>query len=300
MTDLYNRVTGQREPAIVATADNIRQPAGATPVEPAPQPAETPSVTTPAATLAEADVAERLLGRWNIIEAGGKGIKAADPEEQPYLVFDSGAVNPALLKVYAFTGCNTLNGIIALTEKSGIEKVGEMAATMRLCPDADAEPAIIDAFNTMVSYHIERHENTYLLSFLNDRGATVMVASRTDMSFIDGAWQVAEIQPIKIDDDSMPEPMQLVFDINEGRLHGNTGCNVLNASISTDPTEPNSLTISNPLTTRMACPNAGLEQQLTNALSRVASAAKGHHNTLYLLDQAGNKVMTLHRIHPEL
>lgn len=299
MIDFYNKVTGQREPAYVATADNIRRPAadGETPTD-TPEPVMPASV--PPATVAEAEAADRLLGRWSILEAEGKAVNAAEGEEHPYLAFDSTAVNVAILKVYAYTGCNTLNGAFALTGKSGVEKVGEFATTMRLCPDAETEAAIISAFNSMVSYHLEHHENTYQLSFLNERGSIVLVAGRTDMSFLDGAWQVTEIQPIKIEYDAMPEPMQLVFDMNEGRLHGNTGCNVLNATVSTSDSHPNSLTITNPLTTRMACPNAGLEQQLTNALSRVASAAPGRHSTVYLLDEAGNKVITLHRVHPEL
>lgn len=299
LTDLYNKVTGQREPAYVATADNIRRPAANDETSTAnPEPVS--PATVPAATVAEAEAADRLTGRWSILEADGKAVTAPEGEEHPYIAFDSTAVNAAVLKVYAYTGCNTLNGALALTGKSGIEKVGEFATTMRLCPDADTETAIINAFNSMVSYRLERHENTYQLSFFNERGTIVLVAGRTDMSFLDGAWQVTEIQPIKIEDDAMPEPMQLVFDMTEGRLHGNTGCNVLNATVSTSEGHPNSLTISNPLTTRMACPNAGLEQQLTNALSRVASAAPGRHSTVYLLDEAGNKVITLHRVHPEL
>ncbi|MDE6545637.1 MAG: META domain-containing protein, partial [Paramuribaculum sp.] len=65
--------------------------------------------------------------------------------------------------------------------------------------------------------------------------------------------------------------------------------------ITTSIETRNSITISNPATTRMACPNAGLEQQLVNALGKVAKAQKGKNGTVDLLDAAGNTVITLSR-----
>lgn len=242
-----------------------------------------------------------IYGKWIVADAGGKEVNApSEGDERPYVTFDSTATNPFILKIYAYTGCNTLNGRVALTPEGRLAKTGEFASTLRMCPDAEAEPAIIDAFNTVARYRIEHIGGSYILYFYNQAGANTLVLRKSDMGFLDGAWDVDRINPIDVKPDDMPEPMRLVFDMTEGRLHGNTGCNVLNAGVSTDVNVRNSLTITNPATTRMACPNAGLEQQLLNALGRVAKAEKGRRGTVHLLDAAGNTVITLSPAHISL
>lgn len=244
-----------------------------------------------------------VYGKWAISEAGGQPVVSGDSDdapERPYIVFDTMAVNPYLLKFYANTGCNILNGKMALTQDGHLTKAGEYAATMRFCPDAVHEQAIIDALNTAATYKVDRVGNNYVFYILNPMGNTTMVLRKNDMGFLDGAWEVTAIPPIKVSSDDMPEPMRLVFDMTEGRLHGNTGCNVLNATVTTDINRPNTLTIVDPATTRMACPNAGLEQQLIVALGKVASAQPGKDGTVNLLDSAGNTVLTLKHTDPTL
>ena len=244
-----------------------------------------------------------IYGKWIIADAGGKAIPAPaddDTPERPYIVFDSMAVNPFLIKFYAYTGCNTVNGRMALTDGGKIAKAGEFASTLRLCPDAEHESAIIDALNTAARFRVEKVANNYLLYIYNSSDANTMVLRKNDMGFLDGAWNVTAIPPIEVKADDMPDPMQLVFDMTEKRLHGNTGCNVLNAQIKTDADKPNSIAIPDAITTRMACPNAGLEQQLLVALGKVASARQGKKGTVDLLDEAGNTVLTLSPANPTL
>lgn len=239
-----------------------------------------------------------IYGHWTIVDAGGKQVAASandEATERPYIVFDSTAVNPSVLKFYAYTGCNTVNGRLGFGKGGVVQRIGEFAATLRLCPDADSEGAILDALNSVSKYRVERVANNYILYFYNAAGNNTMVMRRNNMSFLDGAWDVTRIPPIEIKSDDMPEPMRLVFDMNERRLHGNTGCNVLNATIDTSIENRNSITISDAITTRMACPNAGLEQQLLNALAKVTKAEKGRHDTVNLLDAAGNTVIVLRK-----
>lgn len=277
-------VTGSKTPASTATATE--------------QPKTGAEMNTGAlSALQTEDVIDNVIrGKWIIADAGGKAV-AADPDEpeRPYVTFDSTAVNPFILKFYANTGCNIVNGSMALTKGNKISKIGEFATTMRACINDAAERDILNALNTAATYRLERVDNNYILYFYNGTNVNTMVLRKNDMGFLDGAWNVERIPPITINDDDMPEPMQLVFDMTEGRLHGNTGCNVLNADITTSIETRNSITISNPATTRMACLNAGLEQQLVNALGKVAKAQKGKNGTVDLLDAAGNTVITLSR-----
>ncbi|MDE7236397.1 MAG: hypothetical protein K2N66_01075, partial [Paramuribaculum sp.] len=68
------------------------------------------------------DVIDNVIrGKWIIADAGGKAV-AADPDEpeRPYVTFDSTAVNPFILKFYAYTGCNIVNCSMALTKGNKI------------------------------------------------------------------------------------------------------------------------------------------------------------------------------------
>ena len=233
-----------------------------------------------------------MFGKWDVLTVDGKRVAGA---ERPYVVFDSTAINPFILKFYANNGCNTVNGMVALTRGNEMAKVGEYASTMRLCPDAPYETGISNALENVKKYRLDvLGEGDYQMSFLNQSGKTMMVLSRNDMSFVEGAWIVTNIGQIEVNPDDLPSPMMLVIDMVEHKVHGSTGCNVLNGNIAVDPDVRNSITFKDVSTTRMGCPNAGLEQQLTAALARVIRAEQGKKaDIVLLLDQAGNTVIRL-------
>ena len=79
-----------------------------------------------------------------------------------------------------------------------------------------------------------------------------------DFDFLNGAWNVIEIAGQQIDN----QDMQLVFDIAEMKVHGNTGCNILNGSLETDLETANTISFQGIATTRMACPDASNETSL--------------------------------------
>lgn len=240
----------------------------------------------------EAMINRIMFGKWDVLTVGGKRVTGS---ERPYVVFDSTATNPFILKFYANNGCNTINGMVALTRGNEMAKVGDYASTMRLCPDAPYENGVSSALENVKKYRLDvLGEGDYQMSFLDRSGKTMMVLSKNDMSFVEGAWAVTNIGQIEVKPDDLPSPMMLVIDMIEHKLHGSTGCNVLNGNIVVDPDVRNSITFTDVSTTRMGCPNAGLEQQLTAALARVVRAEQGKKaDIVLLLDQAGNTVIRL-------
>lgn len=235
-----------------------------------------------------------MFGKWNIIKVGKETVTG---EDRPYIVFDSTAVNPFMLKIYAYDGCNTINGMMALTQGNEISKVGDFASTLRLCPDARYEAGISTAIDSAKKYKIDSNgKGDYRFYIYNATGDNTMILSKNDMAFVDGAWLVTNIGQIEVKESDMPSPMMLVIDLPEHKLHGSTGCNVLNGNITENPDIQNSIGFTDMITTRMGCPNAGLEQQLTAALSRVVRVEQGRKaDTLLLLDTAGNTVVKLKR-----
>ena len=110
-----------------------------------------------------------------------------------------------------------------------------------------------------------------------------------NLDFLNGAWRVSHIngEVCRIQD------MQLLIDIPERRLHGNTGCNVLNGELSEDPDKVSSIQFQNIVTTRAACPDQAVETALLIALEEVETARRGHDKTAVLIDKNGRTLLVL-------
>ena len=76
----------------------------------------------------------------------------------------------------------------------------------------------------------------------------IMTLRNHNLSLLNGTWTVTEIDGNAIDD----ENIRLVIDIPEGKLHGNSGCNLINGSISLDPKKKNAIQFSQIISTRKA------------------------------------------------
>ena len=202
---------------------------------------------TPTETVAAID--KILYGEWTVANVNGTAVTSDD---RPYVVFDTTSVNPFQLRVYADNGCNTLNGDMAVTPGGDMRKVSDFLSTMKYCADAPYEIGINMAFETVTSFNIEKIGNDYLLYMKNSAGKPLMILRKSDISFINGAWRVTGLGNESISEES---GMKLVIDVPELKVHGNTGCNILNGSIFVDPDKQNSLQFKNLATTRMMCPD---------------------------------------------
>lgn len=134
------------------------------------------------------------------------------------------------------------------------------------------------------------------ISFIlkNASDSTTMTMRKSDLTFLNGAWRVSVLDGKNIPADA---EMQMVIDLPELKVHGNTGCNILNGSIFVDPAKQNSLQFSNLATTRMACPDMEREQKFLVALEQVETAIPGKDkNTALLKDDQGQVMMQLTRL----
>lgn len=237
-----------------------------------------PAEKTTATDIAEADIA----GEWTITEVNGRAVAEAD--EMPYVAFDNG-------RLYANNGCNVINGSYTLAK--GKITFGQTASTMRLCHDAPFEfeinQALADGTPRTVAIENIGHE-TYL-TLMADNGRKMITARRHNMEFLNGQWLVTAINGKQIDD----EECNIFFDIAEGKVHGNTGCNYFNGSIYISPGRSNAIKLSNMGVTRMACPKTEQETSMLVALEEASSAIQGDADRVMLLDKSGKQLMTLLR-----
>lgn len=259
--------------------------------KPAPTVNQTGEVVMVKPTQTVAAIDNIIYGEWTVSNVNNQAVVG---DERPYVVFDTTSVNPFEVRIYADNGCNVLNGIMAITPGGEMKKASEFLSTMKYCPDAPYEIGINMAFETVRKFNIEKIGNDYLLYMKNSSGNTVMVLRKSDISFVNGAWQVTRLGNEEISSES---GMKLVIDVPELKVHGNTGCNILNGSLLTDPDKQNSIQFKNLATTRMACPDMENEQKFLVALEEVESAAPEQNGTVVVLKDAhGKTVITLKKL----
>lgn len=250
----------------------------------------TGQVKTETATQTERAIQKVLYGQWIATNINGTAVTGND---RPYMVFDESSTNPFIVNLYAYDGCNILNGALAVTPGGQMSRTSEFLSTMKMCPDAQYEIGFTMALNTVSKYSIEQVGRDYLLYIKNAQGNTTMTLRKSDLGFANGAWQVTKLNGTAVPTDV---EMQMVIDIPEQKLHGNAGCNTMNGSIYMNPDKQNSLEFKNIATTRMTCPQIALEQQLLTALAQVTTVQLGKDGSLMLDDANCHTLVTLTKL----
>ncbi len=107
----------------------------------------------------------------------------------------------------------------------------------------------------------------------------------------EGKWRITAVNGEALPDSMENQPF-LSFDHAQQRMHGNSGCNIVNASYTQE--KAGKLAFGGMMSTMMACPDIETERRILSALEQVASfglAGKGYE----LRDKAGNAVIRLEK-----
>lgn len=236
-------------------------------------------------------LASALHGEWVIVAAGKTKIER--DEDMPYINFDTTSG-----RVYAFNGCNYLNGSFSTPTENSVEFM-QMISTLRMCPDATFQYDINAAIEEgkPIEVRIEKKGRESYLYFLraskntaNANSTPILTLRRHNMESLSGQWLVKDVNGEK---DGAPEA-NIFFDIPELRVHGNTGCNYFNGEIRIEPTQRNSVSFSRMGVTGRLCENSAFETAMLVALEQVSSYSISG-NTLELFDLSGRRLMTLQR-----
>lgn len=225
-----------------------------------------------------------IKGDWAIETVYGH---ATVGEEPPFLKFE-----PSERKVYGNNGCNVINADYSYSPKDSVMKFDHVLSTMKMCQKQGLTDYEINTALASTKYYSWRvADNDYLLTFYDEAGREVMMLMHQNFDFLNGTWRVASIREEEIDVQSM----KLVIDIDEQKLHGNSGCNVMNGNVEIDMDKPNSISFSAIAMTRMSCPDARYETALVVALEEVTTARPVSGTEVILYDAQHKPVMTLVR-----
>lgn len=233
------------------------------------------------------DVLKTFDGEWSIVEVNGENV-VVNGENHPQLTFTIEESQPGMVSVIGFNGCNYLNGAWNI-KGSKIVPAGEFISTLKACPDAPYEYAVNQALSQADSYQFTDPSNMVLLS---TNATPLMKLRRHNLAFLNGAWRVTEIEGKAI-----TANVRIVIDVDEHKIHGNAGCNVLNGDITVNLDKRDGIEFKNLATSRMMCPDIATEQAFLLALESVDNAAKGPAaDTAVLKNAAGQTIISLKRL----
>lgn len=225
-----------------------------------------------------------VKGDWVIETVNGK---EAVGEKAPFLKFV-----PSEKRVYGSNGCNVINGPYSYNPADSTLSFGEMASTMMMChKEGLTDTEINQALASVRYYSWDVKDSDYYLYLYDAEHREVMSMVHQNFDFLNGTWLVRQIDQTTVDDPDM----KMVIDVDEGKIHGNTGCNIYNGAFEIDMEAPNSISFSNIGMTRMACPEPNHETALVVALEEASAAKPVSSKEVLLFDTQGKQVLKLVR-----
>lgn len=224
-----------------------------------------------------------VKGDWAIETVYGK---TASGQTAPYLKFSEKEK-----RVYGNNGCNVINAGFIYSPKDSTISFSKMLSTMMYCDDEGSSLEVNKALEETRYYRWRLEDSQYFLYFYNSARHEVMRLMHQNFDFLNGTWQVMAIDEEAINNTDM----KLVIDVDEGKVHGNTGCNILNGKLETDMDSPNSISFSGIATTRMACPDGSLETPFIVALENASYARPISPEKVLLMDDQHRVVLELQR-----
>lgn len=224
-----------------------------------------------------------LDGHWFIRTVGTMKLSGFD-DEWPFIEFV-----PSEARFYGSNGCNVINGSYHVGGKQTL-RLSNVATSMRLCPSDSLEYPISHAIDAVRSYSVSTaKDGSVILSLHDAKNLTVMTLRKSDIDFLNGAWRVKQINGKEVDNSDC----RLIFDVAEGTVSGDTGCNILNGQLTREPSVSGSLGFSHLLTTRRACPDLATEQALLIALEEVTAARHSSGKSVDLINSSGDPIIHL-------
>jgi len=254
------------------------------PATPEPVPTPTPVVTQPIATQSS------IVGVWDLVSYNnGKDFeKAVGGIESVITGTTTTADFRADWKLSGSGGCNQYNAEYTTTASNGIT-ITQPITTLMACavPVMQQETQYLSLLQQATKYEISGDQLT-----LFDKTGTKLLIYKKQVSIpITGTWNLFNYNNGKeaIQSVIAGSKTTAVFGSN-GKLSGSGGCNEYSAAYTTPGT--NGITITQPISTMMACAEPVMQQE-TQYFSLLPTAAKYEisGDQLTLFNAAGTKIL---------
>ncbi len=235
----------------------------------------------------EATPMTALSGEWDIVEINEEKLTVDDGKKNPTLVF-----NVTEGKISGFSGCNRMMGTFETGTPDGVINISSIATTRMSCPDMSMEQNIVSTLSMVKGYKAKSNDR---IALRNADDRTVMMLSKRipdiTLEELNGSWHITEVEGETVPKDMENQPF-IVFNIAEGTIHGNAGCNIFNGSYTTDSISQSSIMFPGTITTMMSCPDLEMERHIMEALNSVSSFDKAK-NGVVMYNQSGEQILKL-------
>lgn len=228
------------------------------------------------------DPAKQLSGEWTITRLKNKKVTC---EERPFLNFETSSH-----RLYGNNGCNVINGKFKL-DGNGIT-FHDVITTSRECSQSSNSRGILKALSETQSLTIEEKDGIEYLHLLAKNSHVLITLVRKNYDFACGAWTVTDIDG----EPTLSQEVRLIIDTDQMKVHGNTGCNVINGDIVLDYDRNNGIQFENIISTRKMGLNINRETALLIALEETVAMRHSSKNSIELIDKKGNVVAKLSRL----
>lgn len=234
------------------------------------------------ATADEGDLASQLYGEWNFVTVGGRDISTS---ERAFINFDF-----EQNRLYGCSGCNIINADFEAST-TGLS-FHNIITTMMECDNATSERTVMKALEQTASYKLYRKDGSAYLCLLNSSGNALTTLRRQNLDFLNGAWTVKEINGTP----TLNGDVRLVIDIDQLKIHGNTGCNIVNGVIYIDTDKEHAIQFQQLISTMKSCPDMSLETELLVALEETSYCKEVSETDVQLINRNGEVMVVLTRL----
>ena len=224
-----------------------------------------------------------LDGEWTMLTLKGKDINTI---ERPFLFF-----NVSDSTLYGNNGCNVINGTFSTNAAHKIS-IDNIITSLAECHNHTSERNIMKALNEATSYKISEENGIRHLTLLNSKGHNLMYLKNQDINFLNGAWTVSSIAGESVS----AKNVRIVIDIQEMKIHGNSGCNIFNGTLFIDPYKDWGVEFQKLISTRKMCRDIYIETALLVALEETQFCKQISKDEILLLGRDNIELATLKRL----
>ena len=272
-------VSDQTQPASTATTTAATAAATAT-AAPASAALAAPAEMMQAG-IAFSDTTAQLGGEWIIRNVYRK---AAKGQEKPYIYLDFNK-NTA----YGSNGCNVFNADFKL--RGNTLSFANVISTLRACYTENSEHLISKALAECATYELKDNNGVIYMKWFDAKGRGVMELKRQNLDFLNGIWAVKAINGEPQNENSI----RLVIDVTTQRIHGNTGCNIINGKVYINADKDFAIEFDQINADNNSCPDMRLETEFLIALEESVKVDQVTKDEMNFVSSAGNVVLTLTR-----
>lgn len=136
-------------------------------------------------------------------------------------------------------------------------------------------------------------------------GAAMMMAvscattKKMDVSELSGRWEITAVNGKPVASSALESQPFLGFDVTEGKIFGNAGCNRITSGFSSAGGAGH-ITFDKVASTRMMCPDMTVEQNVLQALDKVVGYKSTGAGEVALTGENGSTLISLKVIKPEI